>query len=134
VPVSDRESFARWLRNGVPGFLAVALFVAIVVHVTIRGPWSRIVVPCAVLVAIQLALYISMYWIRKRFQHTHNLRLGVLVFGSYCLVMGLMALRYAAQLGLVSPKVATDNYLSFSIFMLIVILMSVVVFSIWKLE
>lgn len=122
------------MRNGVPGFLAVALFVAIVVHVRIGGSWSRIAVPCAVLVAIQLALYISMYWIRKRFQRTHNLRLGVLVFGSYCLVMGLMVLRYAAQLGLVSPKVATDNYPSFSIVMLISILISVGISSFVKLE
>jgi hypothetical protein len=74
------------------------------------------------------------YWIRKRFQHTHNLRLGLLVFGSYCLVMGLMALRYAAQLGLVSPKVATDNYPSFSIVMLMSILISVGVSSFVKLE
>jgi hypothetical protein len=122
------------VRNGVPLFLGVALFVAVVVHVTIRGSWSKIAVPCAALVAIQLVLYVSMYWIRKRFQRTHDLRLGVLVFGSYCLVMGLMALRYAAQLGLVGPKVATHNYLGFSIFMLFVIPISAWASSFLKLE
>lgn len=112
MPVSDREGFARWARNGVPGFLAVALFVAIVVHVRIGGSWkdSRAVRRTGGNPACDLYLY---------------------VLDSQSISADP---QYAAQLGLVSPKVATDNYPSFSIFMLIVILMSVGISSFVKLQ
>jgi hypothetical protein len=52
----------------------------------------------------------------------------------YGLIAGLIGMRYAEQLGIVSSGVFSANCVPFSIFMAIVTAMSFILFTFWKLE
>jgi len=83
-------------------------------------------------VTIQVAFFIVMYSVRQRYKQTRDLRVGFVVAGMYGLLMGVAGMYYAARLGLVSPKVVDENYLGFSVFMVVVIIVGIVLFSFWK--
>jgi hypothetical protein len=54
-----------------------------------------------VLVLIRIAMYVPMFWIRRRFRLTGNARLGIAVSGAYLLIFALAAFYYGAELKLV---------------------------------
>jgi hypothetical protein len=57
---------------------------------------------------------------------------GVILTGVYGLLIGLAGMYYAGQLGIVGVNTLNDNYLGFSVFMLVVIAISVGLFSLLK--
>src|SRR5580658_886026 len=87
------------------GVLGVA-----VLHCGFKIPLKAAMLPVVVLLAIEVALYFAMYWIRTRFQQTRDLRPAVMAFGAFTLVVLLMGMRYAEQLGISSPGTFSANY------------------------
>ena len=80
-----------------------------------------------------LIWYTLMFWVRRRFKRTHDFRIGIAVTGLYVLATGVSCIRYAGELGFISLAAASGDCVRFVVFMAIVILVSVIVFSFWKL-
>jgi len=126
------ESFSRWIATGVPSFLGIGLVAAVVLRLGFGLPFASVRGSITALVTIQVAFFIVMYSVRQRYKQTRDLRVGFVVAGMYGLFIGLAGMYYAARLGLVSPKVVDENYLGFSVFMVVVIIVGIVLFSFWK--
>jgi hypothetical protein len=84
------------------------------------------------LIAIQSAFFIGMYYIRKRYKRSRDLRAGVILTGIYGLLIGLAGMHYAARLGLAGVSTLDENYLGFSVFMVVVIAIGVGLLSALK--
>jgi len=132
MPVSDRTSLSRWLFAGTPSAVALGVLGMAVMHAGFKIPWKAAMAPVAALVGIEIAYYIAMYWIRNQFLRTRDLRIGVMVGGIFCLVLVLIGLRYAEKLGIASRGTFSANYIPFSIFMVIVIVISVILCTFWR--
>jgi hypothetical protein len=79
---------------------------------------ARSAIPITVLVVIQAAFFISVYWVRQRYKRNSDLRGGIILAGIYGLLIGLAGMYYAGQLGLVSVTTFSENYFGFSVYML----------------
>jgi hypothetical protein len=134
MPVNIEERFSRWLAIGVLSLLGIGLLAVAILHTSLGAPWAGVLRAVTLLVTIQLVLYVAMYWVRKRFKQTHDLRTGIMVFGLYCLLFGLAGMHYAGQLGLMNSKVGRGDYVGFSIFVLVVTTLTFVLFSFWRPE
>jgi hypothetical protein len=129
---STQETLSRWVLKGVPLLVGIGIVAGLALRISFGLPFARSAIPIAVLVAIQGALFISMYWVRQRYKRNPDLRGGIMLFGSYGLLIGLAGMYYAGQLGLVGANTLNENYLEFSVFMLVVIAISVGMFSFLK--
>jgi uncharacterized membrane protein len=117
---------AQWMGTGIFFFLGGSVLLALILHFEFRLSMARLAVPLTILVLIQLRFCSAIYWFRKRFDRTHDLRIGYVIFGLYTLVMCLTGMYYAGNLGFASRTLFRDNYLGLSIFMLIVISISLI--------
>jgi hypothetical protein len=95
-------------------------------------PVVRVALPITVLVAIQAAFFIGMYPIRKRYKQSRDLRAGFILTGVYGPLIGLAGMYYAGRLGLVGASTLNENYLGFSLFVVVVIAVGVGLFSFLK--
>src|SRR5882762_3026598 len=125
------ESFSRWIATGVPPFLAVGLFAAVILRTGFGVPFASVSEPVVVLLTIQVAFFIVMYAVRQRYKQTHDLRAGIVVAGIHGLLAGLAGMYYAARLGLVSAKVVDENYFGFSAYTVVVVIIAIGLFSFW---
>jgi hypothetical protein len=132
VNISTRETFSRWLLKGMPLLIGIGILGGFALRMGFALPIARLAPPIAVLVTIQAGFFIGMYGIRKRYERSRDLRAGVILTGMYCLLIGLVGMYYAGQLGLVSVKTLDENYFGFSIYVLVVIGIGVAVLSIKK--
>lgn len=130
--MNSEISLSRWLMAGVPSAAVLGVLGVVVLHMGAKIPWNVAILPVVVLLAVFTALYIVMYWVRKQFRHSHDLRLGVLAFGIFGLVTGLIGMRYAGQLGIVSPNTFSINYVPYSIYVGVVTVLAVVLFTFWR--
>jgi hypothetical protein len=128
----SRESFARWLMAGIVWCSALGLLGAIVLHTYSKAPWRTTTEPVVVMSLILLAWYLLMFWARRQFKRSHDLRIGTVVTGLFVMAEGVGCFRYAGKLGFVSPDAVSANYIGLSIFMTVVIVVSVVVVSFWR--
>jgi hypothetical protein len=112
--------------------MGIGVIVGLALRISFGLPFARIAVPITVLVAIQGALFISMYWVRQRYRRKRDLRGGIILFGSYSLLIGLAGMYYAGQLGLVGLNTLRENYLGFSAYVLVVTAVGVGLFSFLK--
>jgi hypothetical protein len=128
----SRESFARWLMAGIVWCSSLGVLGAIVLHAYSKVPWSTTTEPVVVMSLILLAWYLLMFWARRQFKRSHNLRMGTVATGLCVMAEGIGCFRYAGKLGFVSPDVISANYIGFSIFMTVVIVASVIVVSFWR--
>jgi predicted benzoate:H+ symporter BenE len=126
------ESFSRWIATGVPSFLGIGLVAGVILRTGFGLPFARVGLPITVLVTIQVAFFIVMYWVRQRYKQTRDLRVGFVVAGIYGLLVRLVGMYYASQLALVNPKAVNENYFGFSVFMVAVIVIGVGLLSFWK--
>ena len=126
------ETLSRWLYQGVPPLIGVGIVAALVLSLSFGLSLARLILPIAVLVAIQLLFYVGMYGTRKRYRRTGDLRTAALITGIYGLSIVLAGMYYAGQLGIASARTFDDNYIGFSVFMAVVTCIVVVVFSFVK--
>ena len=112
--------------------IAIGIFAGFALCVGFGLPLARVALPITVLVAIQVAFFICMYGIRKRYKHSRDLRAGFIVAGMYCLSAGLAGMYYGGQLGLVGIKTLDETYSGFSIYVIVVIGIGVGLLSLLK--
>ena len=120
ICVNDRESAVQWFGAGVPLLIGVGAAAAEILHVGFNLPLRQAFSVASVFVMIQIAMYVPMFWIRRRFIQTRNPRLAITLVGSYCLLMGIAAFRYGTELKLID--VQKSEYVTFSIFVIVAIL------------
>jgi hypothetical protein len=125
------ERLSKWLLVGVPSFLGIGLLAAVILHLSFGVPLLSALLAAAALAGVQLAMYVPMYWVRQRFRKTQDLRLGVLVFGLYGLLLGSACIHFALQLGL-TKGVRHSDYVEFPIYMVVVTALAVLVCSLVK--
>lgn len=126
------ESLPRWVLSGLPLLVGIGVLVGLALRISFGLPFARIAIPITVLVAIQGALFISMFWVRQSYKRKPDLRGGIILFGGYCLLVGLAGMYYAGQLGLVGVNTLNENYLGFSAYVLVVTVVAVGLFSFLK--
>ena len=131
MQVNRQETFWEWVRF-VPLFLVVGLLAAIVLHVGFNLQPRQILTPVAVLVLIQLAMYVPMFWLRRRFRLTGNPRAGIALSGAYLLIIGLAAFHYGNELRLVN--IHKSDYLGFSAAVIATTLLLLVFNRKWKVH
>ncbi len=119
--MSKEERFSRWFVGGVPLLYSICLFAAVVLRFSFGIAFRRTVGPLSVIATVvAVTFYIPMYWFRQRFRSKHVLRPAVLFTGVCALVVGLLGMYYAGQIGLSHASLLHDNYLSFSVFVILV--------------
>jgi hypothetical protein len=84
------------------------------------------------MIMIQASFFIGMYPVRQRYKRNPDLRGGIILTGTYGLLFGLAGMYYAEQLGLVGINTLSENYLGFSVYMLVVVAIVVGLFSFLK--
>lgn len=129
--IMGKETLLQWLRFA-PLFVTVGIFAVVILHVAFNLTLTKTLAPVGVLVLIQLAMYVSMFWLRRRFKHTGNPRPGIGAFGAYCLIMGLAAFHYGTELRFVSVR--RSEYLPFSVVVVAATLILVAFNPKWKVH
>ena len=115
------ETFSRWMWQGVLLLTGIGVIAGVVVHVSFGVPPSRLAIPIAALLAVQIAFYAAMFAARKRYQRTRDLRAGFIAAGIYGLFIALAGMYFAGRLGIIGARTFEDNFVGFSVFMGVVI-------------
>jgi apolipoprotein N-acyltransferase len=117
--MSQQERFSRWLIGGLL-YYAMGLLAAVFLRATHGIPFVRTVGPVCVLATLVLFLFhIPMYLLSRRFKSARNLRPAALLTGLCALAIGLVGMYYAGQIGLSRCDLLRENYLSFSIYVVL---------------
>lgn len=132
--MNSENSLSRWLMAGVPAVVVLGVLGVIALHIGAKAPWITAIPPVIVLLALFSVLYVVMYWVRKQFHRSHDLRLGILAFGIFGLVTGLVGMRSAGQLGIANPTIFRDNFAPFSVYVGVVTLIALILFTFWRLK
>ena len=107
--------------------------VGFAVLVYIFGVPARLGIQSAVILLVCfLGFYLMMFFVRKHFQRSRDLRFGIFVTGLFYLVTGLLGMWYAGRLGLMQPENVRSHSLSFGIYMAAVMLTAILFLSFWK--
>ena len=101
---SQSAPLTRWVLQGVPVLIGIGIATALLLHFSLGFTLLSLSVPITSLLVIQLAFYLSMYGVRKRFRQTRDLRTGFIVVGMFCLLIVLAGMYFAERIGLVAPK------------------------------
>ena len=120
-------TFRQWMTP-VPFLVGIAIVAAEVIHVSFRIGWDQLFGALLALVGIQVSLYISMFWIRKRALVTRDLRLGVVASGCYLLAFMLTLDHYLLRWKIISTNRLPDDLVLIPIGTAV----AVVVFSLWR--
>ena len=89
VRSSANETLSRWVFQGIPVIVGIGIVAAFALHFSFGLSLSKLAVPIAVLLGIQVIFYVSMYPARMRSKRTGDLRLGAVVAGMYALFIVL---------------------------------------------
>lgn len=114
MSLNKPRTFVEWLAVGVPLLAAVGVLAIVTLHVGSGIAWTDASGAVVVLVLIQVILFSAMFWLRKPFNATSDFRPGIIASGVYILVMGLVAMHYAARWGWMSTAEIRRDYLGFS--------------------
>lgn len=115
------ETLSRWLYQGVPLLVGIGIIAVVVLRRGFGLSLARLALPIAVVLGIQLLFYVSMYRTRQQYRRTGDLRTAALLTGAYGLSIGLAGMYYAAKLGILRVNTFTDNYVAFSIYIVVVV-------------
>ena len=120
--------------SGLPLIIGVGIVAAFLLRLSFGLPLSKLAVPIAALIGIQVVFYVGMYAVRRRYRRTRDLRTAAFVTGIYGLCIVLAGMYYAGQLGIASARTFEDNYVEFSVFMGVVTCIVVGIFSFVKVK
>jgi hypothetical protein len=121
-------SFRRWVIVGVPVVVGIALVAAGTVHYRYGVGWGQLIGALFVAVGFQVAWYIAMFWARRHYLATRDLRLGVAISGAYLLGIVLTLDHYLLRWKIVS----TNRFVGDAIQIPIYTAIGVVLFSMWR--
>ena len=132
ISTSDRMSLSWWLARVSPSIIASGVLGVVILHTGFRVPRRGAFVPAIIFMATYALFSIGMFWVRKQFDRSRDLRLGVCISGIYSLVTVLVGMWYAGDLGITSSVIFAENWIPFAVFMLICTVISFVLVSYWK--
>jgi hypothetical protein len=128
------ETLLRWVCRGLPLIIGVGIVAAFLLRLSFGLPLSKLAVPIAALIGIQVVFCVGMYAVRRRYRRTRDLRTAAFVTGIYGLCIVLAGMYYAGQLGIASARTFEDNYVEFSVFMGVMTCIVVGIFSFVKVK
>ena len=132
IPTSDQMSLSWWVARVSPSIIASGVLGVAILHTGFGVPWRRAYVPAIIFMTTYALFSIGMFWVRKQFDRSRDLRLGVCISGIYTLVTVLVGMWYAGDLGITRSVTFTENWIPFAVFMLICTVISFVLVSYWK--
>ena len=132
IPTSDQMSLSWWVARVFPSIIASGVLGVVILHTGFKVPWRRAYVPAIIFMTTYALFSVGMFWVRKQFDRSRDLRLGACVSGIYSLVTVLVGMWYAGDLGITSSVTLAENWIPFSVFMLICTVISFVLVSYWK--
>lgn len=118
------QRLKNWLLGGAAIFVLVAAAAACCIHAGLGVTWTEVTPAAIWLVTIQIAWFGAMYFIRKRYKAGKNIWPGVLIVGIFCWGVVMLGMHYSARWGVMTPAQLYSNYKDFSIFMVVVIVVS----------
>jgi hypothetical protein len=92
--------------------IGVGTVAVVVLYLNFGLPLSRLAIPIAVLLAIQIAFDTAMFAVRARYQRTRDLRAGFILAGVHGLFVVLAGMYYAGQLGILGARTFEDNFVT----------------------
>ena len=131
-PSQSEQTLTRWM---IPGFVCSLLISTVGLVVLVLGfgvPVRLGIQPATVLLLCLVIYYLMMFFERRHFQRSRDLRLGILVTGLFYLVTGELGMRYGVRLGLVQPESVSSNSLRFGIYIAVITLIPILLLSFLK--
>src|SRR4051812_44665597 len=98
-PVQSEQTIARWMIHGFVWSLLVAILALGVLTLSFGVPARLGMQPAIVLSVCLLFFCVAMFFARRRFQRSRDLKFGIFVSGLFCLVTGFLGMGYAGSLG-----------------------------------
>jgi ABC-type Mn2+/Zn2+ transport system permease subunit len=126
-----RTDKMQWFCFGIPALVLVGVGIGVAVHTALGRSWTELAPPVATYVALQVAVYICMFWARNRARTQQDYRPAIVLFGAYCWGSGLLVIYYGIRWGLIVSQ-DTDDLVAFSVIMIVVVAITFGVFSMLK--
>jgi hypothetical protein len=120
----------RWFGFGVPALVLVGVGIAVGVHTALGRSWSELSLPVGAYVAIQLAVYVCMFWARNRGRTRQDYGPAIALVGLYGWGTGLLVIYYGTKWGLLADN--GNDLVPFSVFMIVVVAITFGLFSLFK--
>jgi hypothetical protein len=121
----------RWFFWGVPTLVLIGVGIAVGVHVALGRSWIELFVPVGAYVAMQVGMYLCMFWARNRARTRQDYGPAVALVGAYAWVTGLLVIYYGTRWGLIGNH-GTNDLAAFSVFMIVVVAITFGLFSLFK--
>jgi hypothetical protein len=115
-----------------PSVVVAGLLAVMLLHIGFGVPWRGVYAPAIIFTVIYAFFCVGMFWVRKQFYRSRDLRLGVCITGIYTLVTVLIGMWYAGELGIAGPATFAENSIPFSVYMLVCTAILFVLSSYWK--
>ena len=126
-----RTEKMRWFGVGVPALVLIGVGIALGVHMGLGRSWSELGVPVGAYVAIQLVVYICMFWARNRARTRQDYGPAIALVGLYGWGAGLLLIYYGTKWGLLANRGGND-LVAFSVSMIGVVAITFGIFSVLK--
>ena len=121
----------RWFGFGVPALVLIGVGIAVGVHMGLGRSWIELRIPVGAYVAIQLAVYICMFWARNRARTRQDYGPAIALVGLYGWGTGLLLIHYGTSWGLLASRAGND-LVAFTVFMVVVVAITFGLFSLFK--
>ena len=89
------DTLSRWIIVGMLPLLGIVTGGAVILDLRFGLTPRELAIPVSAFTAIQIACYLSMYWVRRR----RRLRLGIAISGAYALSAGILVIHYGSRWG-----------------------------------
>jgi hypothetical protein len=121
----------RWFGVGVPVLVLIGIGIAVGAHIALGRSWSELGLPVGAYVAIQLGVYVGMFWARNRARTRQDYGPAIVLVGLYGWGAGLLVIHYGTKWGLL-PNHGGNDLIAFSLSMIVVVAITFGLFSLLK--
>ncbi|MFY9909066.1 MAG: hypothetical protein WCF22_14290 [Candidatus Sulfotelmatobacter sp.] len=121
----------RWFLLGVPTLVLIGIGIAVGVHVALGRSWSELLLPVGAYVAMEVGVYVCMYWARNRARTRQDYGPAVALVGAYAWGTGLLVIYYGTRWRVIGNH-GTNDLLGFSVFMIVVVVITFALFFLFK--
>lgn len=121
----------RWFSFGLPMLVLIGVGIAVVLHMGLGRSWSELFLPVGAYVTMQVLMYVSMFWARDRARTRQDYRPAVALVGAYAWGTGALVIYYGTRWGVIGNR-GSDDLVGFSVFMVAVVAITFVLFSLLK--
>jgi cation transporter-like permease len=115
--------FGPWAAIGVPLLLVFGAGAAFTIHAAAKIPWSLLLFPVSLYIAVQLIFYLLAFWARKQGRMKRNLVPMAVLCCLYGWITGLILIHYGSELRILPSD--NGDCIGFSICMAVITLIMV---------